>query len=398
MLSSTSPPTSSQLDVPAQWPSILCPYIEKALTSTQAYTAEEVRSYLAFFSTEVVSWLGPAPGAIGKPSPVDKLDFAWEAAYPSALTSDYSPVEVSYSWKCADAKKNVDPVARFVTDIIPTDAQLSRSASLAEASRVIERLRSLELSSYKLSGFPDLWTCVTGHFAKHDTEIHPAGASPCTQCSISSTFIGFDLAPSQIKAKLYWLLPSCQTAPAVLKLLDDLFAVCLAEGHFTSLRNFTSHWARIRDHIHANSDKLQPRMLCLDATKHPFPRLKLYSRCYFHDDDPFDAIQTHLTLSGAIKLHERFLDRCRDLWACLVENFKKSLELNPQNHGPNKPLRYSMIVHEISATSFTKAEEVVDSCLASKWYLFCDRMPGRDAFVTKDLLSRFEGPAKFFPG
>ena len=397
MLSSTPRPNSSQLDVPAQWPSILCPYIEKALTSTQAYTAEEVRSYLNFFSTEVVSWLGPAPSANGTPSPVGQHDFAWKAAFPSALTSDYSPVEVSYSWKCADTKENIAPVARFVTDIIPTDAQLSRSASLAGASRVIDHLRSLEHSSYKLSGFPDLWTSVTDHFAKHNKEIHLAGTSTCTQCSISSTFIGFDLAPSNIKAKLYWLLPSCQTIPAVLKLLDDLFAVCLTEGHFTRLRNFTFQWARIRDHIHTHRDKLQPRMLCLDATKHPFPRLKLYSRFYFHDDDPFDATRSHLTLGGVINLHESFLDRCRDLWSCLVENFKKSSGLDPQNPGQSGRLRYSMIVHEISAASSTAAEEVVDSCLASKWYLFCDRMPGRDAFVTRDLLSQFEGPAKFFP-
>ena len=399
MLSPILRPNSSRSDVPAQWSSILCPYIEKALTSTQAYTEEEVRNYLAFFSTEVVSWLGPNPSHTGTPSPNGKLSFSWKAAYPSALTSDHSPVEVSYSWKAAGIKENIAPVARFVTDIIPSDAQLSRSKSLAEASRVISHLRSLETSSYKLLGLPDLWTCVTDQLTKHDTDIHTAGTSPCAQCSTSSTFVGFDLASTHIKAKLYWLLPSCQTVPALLKLLDELFTVCLAERHFTCLRNFTSQWTQIRDHIHTHRDTLQPRMLCIDATKHPFPRLKLYSRCYFHDEEPFDAIQLHLTLGGAIELHKRFLNACRDLWSCLMEKFKTYPETNFQSQDPRQGLRYCMIVHEISAASSTpEADEVVDSCLASKWYLFCDRMPGRDAFVTRDLLSRFEGPANFFPG
>ena len=397
MLSPIPRPDSSQLDVHAQWSSILCPYIEKALTTNQTYTEEEIQNYLAFFSTEVVSWLGPTPSPIGTPSSNGKLDFSWKAAYPSALTSDHSPVEVSYSWKCANVKGKIAPVARFVTDIIPSDAQLPRSESLAEASRAINHLRLLELSAYNLLGFPDLWTCVTDQLAKHDTQIHTTGTSPCAQCSTSSTFIGFDLASTHIKAKLYWLLPSCQTIPALLKLLDDLFTVCLAEHHFTRLRNFTSQWAQVRDYIHTHRGTLQPRMLCLDATKHPFPRLKLYSRCYFHDDEPFDAISSHLTLGGAIELHERFLNTCRDLWSCLIENFRKYPEPVSQSQGPRKGLRYCMIVHEISAASST-AEDVVDSCLASKWYLFCDRMPGRDVFVTRDLLSRFEGPANFFPG
>ncbi|KAL8792796.1 MAG: hypothetical protein Q9195_004609 [Heterodermia aff. obscurata] len=396
MLSPIPQPDLSQLDVPAKWSSILCPSIEKALTSTQAYTEEEVRNYLAFFSTEVISWLGPAPSPTGTPSPNGKLDIRWKAAYPSALTSDHSPVEISYSWKCADVKGNIAPVARFVTDTIPSDAQLSRFESLARASHAINHIRSLETSSYKLLGFPDLWTCVTDQLTKNDREIHTTGTSPCVQCSTSSTFIGFDLASTHIKAKLYWLLPSCLTVPALLKLLDDLFTVCLAERYFTRLRNFTSQWTQIRDHIHSHLDTLQPRMLCLDATKHPFPRLKLYSRCYFHDEESFDAIQSHLKLGGAIELHDRFLNTCRDLWSCLMENFRKYPEPNSQSQGPRQGSRYCMIVHEISAASST-AEDVVDSCLASKWYLFCDRMPGRDAFVTRDLLSRFEGPAHFFP-
>ena len=270
----------------------------------------------------------------------------------------------------------------------------ARAASLAEAFRVIDRLGKLALTSPNISSFPELWASVTEQLAKYDVEIHSAKPWPCPECSASSTFVGFDLGRSHIKIKLYWLLPSCQTVPALLGLLDGLFAKCLADGHFTSLGSFSSHWSRIQDHISTHRDTLQPRMMCLDATKHPFPRLKLYSRCYFRDDELFDMILLHLTLGGAIELQEQFVDKCRGLWSCLMENYKKHSEPSLQQQGQR---RYCMIVHEISAASSTTGA-VVDTCLASKLYVFCDKIPGHDAFVTRELLGRFQGPAVLFGG
>lgn len=143
--------------------------------------------------------------------------------------------------------------------------------------------------------FPDLWAYVTSQLAKSDRNIVSAGYWQCAECCTSSTFVGFDLARPHVKAKLYWLLPSCQTVPALLTLLDGIFALCAAEGHFTRLRSFTSRWVR-RD------------------------RLKLYSWCYFHEDVPFNTIQSYLTLNDAIELSDCFLDKFRGLWSCLLEN------------------------------------------------------------------------------
>ena len=80
-----------------------------------------------------------------------------------------------------------------------------------------------------------------------------------------------------------------------------------------------------------------------------------------------------------------------------MENNKKNLNLNHQHQGQHATSKYCMIVHEISIAS-TTVGEVVGSCLASKWYLFCDQIPGHDAFVTKEILNHFEGPAVFLRG
>lgn len=410
--SETSLDLDSSSEFARQWFGLLAPHVEHALTATQCYTVDEVRSHLGFLSTYVGAWLGPAPESNARRGIGSKRALA--PAYPSALTSDYTPLEFSYSWKTVDGESegSIRPVtARFVTDIIPPDAQQTRSASLAAALQVIDRLRALAsmtllppLENYGLCLFPDMWASVTSHLAKFEQEIHsPAPAAPslqpCPQCCPSSTFIGFDLTRSHgyanAKAKLYWLLPSCQTVPALLALLDAIFALCIHEGHFARFRlpTFPDNWAKIRDYIAANSHSLRPRMLCLDATKYPFPRVKIYTRCYFKEDEPFDNLKAHLTLQGAIRLPVHFLDKCASLWSCLLENYKQNASPTPQKQPDSK---YCMIVHEISPTS--KEQPVADGKLASKLYLFCDKIPGHDAFVTQELLGRFKAPAAFWRG
>ena len=387
---------SGASDPSEQWSRLLGPYLEQALISTRSYTTEEIRNHLAFFRTCVTTWLGPPPNAGSMLSPEGVFRLSWAPAFPSALTSDHTPLEISYSWKRADGEGSTTPVVRFVTDIIPKDGEQSRSASLTEGMRTIETLQLPVCSStIDVFGWPDLWECITSQLAQSERSIHPPGSRPCAACSPSSTFIGFDLARSHVKAKLYWLMPSCQTMPALLMLLDGIFAVCVAEGHFARLRNFAFNWAQIRGHLSTHSDSLCPRMLSLDATKYPFPRLKLYSRCYFRNDEPFDTIQSHLNLNNAIALPANFLHKCRALWSCLLENYRGNEPQSPQDQAQQKYSKYCMVLHEISPTSLTEGTDV-DSCLKCKLYLFCKQVPGHDVFVVKELLGRFEGPAAFF--
>ena len=122
----STPSDLSQSDACGRWASVLGPYLEQTLTSARAYTTEEVQSHLAFFITHVVAWLGPAPKPGSTLSSERGFNLSSEAAYPSALTSDHTPLEVSYSWKRSDTKGGVLPIVRYVTDIIPSSSRVSR--------------------------------------------------------------------------------------------------------------------------------------------------------------------------------------------------------------------------------------------------------------------------------
>lgn len=370
-------------DSPGRWAFLLDSYFEKVMTCANSYTPEEVQRHVDFFRAYVTAWLGPAPTPIMRDG---KLSL--EALYPSSMTSDHTPLEMSYCWKSADRPEKSPIIVRFVTDIIPADADPSRAASTAAALQTINTLRALSSTvetPLKLSVFPDLWEYVTRLLAQVDRDIHPERS--CAHCGSSSSFVGFDLVRSHIKAKLYWRLPSCQTVPELVDLLDRLLTSSQQEGHFANLPSFNAHWGQIRDHLTRNRHSLRPRMLSLDATKHPFHRVKVYSRFYFDNTEPFENVESHLTLGGAISLPAAFLAKCRGFWSCLLDNYRKK-EVPEQ-----KGQKFCLILHQISQQP---GSDQADSSLSSKLYLFCSTIPDHDAFVAGQLLSRFEGPSSFF--
>lgn len=415
-----------------RWSRLLVPHLEHALTASQSYTGDEARSHVAFFSAHVTRWLGPAPAVASPSSGSSTSSRGMVAAYPSALTADHTPLEISYSWK-GTAPASV----RYVVDIVPPGAQATRAASLAPAGRAIDGLRALALprggagtaapgpevpavpavsappapsappplaaqnqqqqqeqeqqKQYAIDLLPDLWTSVTAQLAHFEHDIHPTNRPACNSCGSSSTFVGFDLVRARARAKLYWLLPACLPAAALLALLDAIFARCLAHGHLTPLTGFAAHWAQVRNYLLTHgTDTLRPRMLSCDATRYPFPRVKIYTRCYFASDESFDVIEAHLTLRGAICLQPRSRDQYAALWACLMDNYR----LHTHDAQRQKHQRYCMIAYDIFPAP--DGDDGPNSGLASKLYLFCDQMPGHDAFVARELLGPFSAPAGFF--
>lgn len=323
--------------------------------------------HLAFFNTHVSRWLGPAPA-------VNTESGRIAAAYASALTADHTPLEISYSWK-GGAPVSV----RYVADMVPHDAKPTRAASLAAASQAIDGLRDL---GPHMDLLPDLWASVTAQLAHLEHDIHPTNGPRCRSCGPSSVFIGFDLEHARARAKLYWLLPACLPAVSLLALLDTIFARCLAEGHLTQLPRFAMHWAQVRSHLFSHMQQgLLPRMLSVDASRYPFPRVKIYTRCYLAADESFDVIEAHLSLRGGIQPPR---DQYAALWACVQEKCR----LHAQRQ------RYCIIAHDIFPAPH--GHDGLDSGITSKLYLLCDQIPGHDGFVTRELLARFPASAKFF--
>jgi DMATS type aromatic prenyltransferase len=333
-----------------RWAALLSPHLARALDASESYTTDDINHHLGFFNKHACSWLGRGPSSPLRP------------AFPSALTCDATPLEISYSWN------GTTPVAvRYVVDVVAPDMPPTRSASLAAARHAIDRLTCAGSGSgteaYHIAMLPDLWVAVTARLAYWEHNVHPALV--CELCSPSSTFIGFDLAGSGARGKLYWLLPSCLSLPGLLELLDDVFALLPSD--------IDTHWRHVRHHLSSHdASELRPRMLSIDASRYPAPRIKLYSRCYFSSHASFSAVEPHLTLDGAVPLppHSHYAT----LWTRLQARYRS--DSRPQS-------RYCMVVHDMLALK-----------LRSKLYWFAHQMPCRDASIISDVLADFAQPTE----
>jgi DMATS type aromatic prenyltransferase len=326
-----------------QWAALLGPHLAHALQASESYTQGDVEAHLAFFHGHVCRWLGRGPAGL-----------PLRPACLSALTCDATPLELSYS-----ANGSASVAVRYVVDVVaPT-----RSASLAAAQGAIEGLRRLAggRRGYRIDMLPDVWAAVTARLAQWEHMLHPAAV--CGVCSPSSTFVGFDLASEgRARGKLYWLLPACLAARGLLRVLDDVFGL---------LPDVDAHWAQVRRHLASHESVLRPRMLSVDATRYPAPRIKLYSRCHFDSHASFAAVEPHLSLAGAVPLPPR--SHYTTLWARLQARYR--LET------PSQP-RYCMVVHDMRPPAQ----------LRSKLYWFAHQMPYRDALIVNDFLADVAQP------
>jgi DMATS type aromatic prenyltransferase len=288
-------------------------------------------------------------------------------SYASAMTNDHTPMEISLCWK--SQSQNGVPIVRYVFDIAAEDGN-TRQSSLKQGEKAIEALRvavaKSDLGGIKLDLFCDLWAVITSSLLLNDGNIHPS--TPCAPCGPGSTFIGFDLAPKVLRSKLYWLLPACQSNMKLSQFLDETFQACVAANDFFRSSAFQDGWGIIRNHFALHSDTLRPRMISVDATQFPTPRVKLYVRCLLGDSLDFSAIEPHLTLQGKLVPAPHFLSVCRNLWTALTSQAcEKSLA---------PPPKYCMILYEFTGGS-----------ISSKLYIMCQEIPRSDSFIASKLLS-----------
>ena len=284
------------------------------------------------------------------------------------MTNDFTPFEISCCWKNQNQRGR--PIVRYVTDVAPSLPEENRVSSLTRALQAIESLRSRASNpqgSLCLSVFPDLWTHITQNFIQYESQIHH---NPCSSCGASSTFLAFDLVNLHIKAKLYWLLPSCQTTPQLLQMLDHVLLSCGSVHSFFNSSAFIDAWHTIRDHIALHAETSRPRLLSIDATQYPSPRVKIYVRCLFAKSEAFDTWKSHLTLNDEIKLSTDFISTCENLWTSLTSSPDEST--SRARSGP----KYCLTLYEISGSS-----------LSSKLYIMCQEIPRPDSFVAQQLLA-----------
>jgi DMATS type aromatic prenyltransferase len=326
---------------------------------------------MRFFTEHVGPWLGPGPEIERTESKV-----IYTAKYPSAMTIDFTPFELSYCWRneCQQGK----PIIRYVVDIAPSFPEQTRSSSLAravEAIQAMEAFASAKGAPRQLIISPDLWLHITREIMRHEQEMHGEG---CAACGPSSTFVGFDLERATAKVKLYWRLPSCQTNTRLLDMLDQVFQSCCVVDPFFGLGEFANAWHNIKLRVASNPATLRPRMLSVDATKHPSPRLKLYIQCLFRESTGFNTFESHLSLGGKLELSSDFASTCRNLETSLTTGLKG--KYTQQGVGP----RYCLLLYELSSAP-SSAPGKVDG-LSSKLYIMGQEIPRRDSFIAQQLL------------
>jgi DMATS type aromatic prenyltransferase len=349
-----------------EWEAIFQPYLAAALQHHGEYTPSAIEQHLEFFTTHVIPWMGLGP------SP-DPTTGALVPPYPSSLTNDHTPFELSCCWK--GSKQNGRAVVRYVVDVIPSTAEISRLAALREALRVMGTLEDLSQKhtrkeeKFSLYAFPSLWWQVTRKMIENEQQTH---VQPCTRCSPSGVFVAFDLVASAAFGKAYWLFPACQKTSTLLTSVEDTLRTTV-ETEPAMFPILLENWAMVAAHMTANQDILQPRMLSIDATKYPVPRVKVYARRIFLTSNKFSDIEPHLSLGGRIPLPGPFRQACERLWTSLV---------GPEDSVPGKGPKYSLVLYDIptGAPGEAPGKEV-----SAKLYIMCQEIPRVDSFIARKL-------------
>ncbi|EYE90956.1 uncharacterized protein EURHEDRAFT_518724 [Aspergillus ruber CBS 135680] len=304
-----------------KWSQLLVTYLENALVHTNTYTAKEIGMYIDFFMDTIGPHLGPGPLSLGSGN--------YQPQYPSAMTKDLTPFELSLCWK--ERKQQGKPIVRFINNIILFNAERTRTASLAQTLHLVDSLQKVaedESSNLTLHLLPEIWKAVSKYLYNLEPRLHPQGG--CLQCGSSSAFVGFDLKRMIASGKFYWRLPSCLDVPGALELMDSIFTACGPKN--------------------------------------------------------FNAWEEHLNLNGSVACPNDFRSTCRDLWTSLTTNPDEWAKSRPEA-GPE----FCLILHELTASSFSPSPTAngasgLRQSLSSKLYVLCQEIPRPDSFIVAQLL------------
>ncbi|KAF9883904.1 hypothetical protein FE257_002698 [Aspergillus nanangensis] len=345
-----------------EWKAILQPYLIAALQRHGQYTQSAIEQHLNFFTTHVIPWIGLGP------SP-DPTTGALVPPYPSSLTNDHTPFELSCCWK--GNRQDGLAVVRYVIDVIPSGGEISRLAAFREALHVMGTLEELsqEQNTLSLYAFPSLWWHITKAMIENEQQTH---SRPCTRCSPSGVFVAFDLVASAAFAKAYWLFPACQNTSTLIMSMEKTLKL-IEEAEPAMFPRLLDNWAKVATHITANQEILQPRMLSIDATKYPVPRVKVYARRIFLKSNTFSDIEPHLSLGGSIPLPGPFRQTCERLWSSLV---------GPEDSLPGNGPKYTLVLYDIPTGA---PGETPGKDASAKLYIMCQEIPHVDSFVARKL-------------
>lgn len=221
--------------------------------------------------------------------------------WPSFMTDDGTPIELSWDWGTGDAL----PTVRYsVEPIGPAAGTALDPGNLAIGAPFLQRLRR-HLPLMRLEWFQHFWEFFNnpqdeGVVLAEDKADHN-----------SSIFYAFDLSASGITAKVYFF-PKMRAQACGRSSLDVLFQALETAPHVTrdNFQAASVFYDFCSDHA---NEALEHEMLSIDLIDPLRSRVKIYFRCR---ETTFDSVARIMTLGGRIK-DERLvegLQNIRQLW------------------------------------------------------------------------------------
>lgn len=261
------------------------------MLSTGDYTPAQHSKHLEFFSQWILPLLGPKPRSVnGKNIP----------AYQSYMCDDYTPIELSMSWKSDSSK----PLMRFGIEPLPPHEQADPVQLVAHGLLVIDSFhRSFQVPVSAFSNYlvvePSLFMNVLKSIGFTNDQ---QGIS-----IVSNIFLAFDLLPCRVQLKSYSILNSSldpgEKLALVTKAISTHAPETAASAMSTYFQSKPPDW-----HTTFSPD---PCIIGVDCTGTRDARIKIYIRYQVTD---FHNIMDQLSLGGRIPVSSACIETLRDLW------------------------------------------------------------------------------------
>jgi DMATS type aromatic prenyltransferase len=322
------------------------------------YPADVQYRNLEFFVEVVAPHLGISLELVESGTPI----------WPSFMTDDGTPVEISWDWGTTDAP----PTIRYSVEPIGLHAGTSVDPGNLTAGPAFQEQLARSLPMMRLEWFHH-FQAFFGIPIVNEGEFHED-----TRDHNSSIFYAFDCSETDITPKVYFF-PKSRAKASGQSNLDVLFQAMRTAPHVTE-GNF-----KAGDILHAfcasvGSNLLEHEMLAIDLIDPLRSRLKMYFRCR---ETTFNSVINIMALGGRIrnpKLYEGLVDLHR-LWTAL---FGVS--------AVDQPLR--AVEHRTSGILYNVEFRLGEALPVAKIYLPVRHYSASDEAVIRGLNDYFKGRQK----
>ena len=270
------------------WRKIVLGCITKLLSGGN-YTAIQQSKHVDFVSDSIIPFLGRTPPSVnGKITPAVK----------SFMCDDYTPIELSMSWK-PDTNRHL---VRFSIEPLPPNEPIDPSSIVAYGLLAIDRLcQATQIPGSALADYfvpePDLFMNI----------LNTISNSQMRTTAISNIFLGFDLLPSRVQLKAYCVLNCSLDFTERLALTTRAIFAHTTE---TALSAFLTYF-RGKSADWYSTYSPAPFIIGVDCTGTKDARIKIYFR---YRSVTFDQLVDQLSLGGRILLSSEYISTLRDLW------------------------------------------------------------------------------------